>query len=434
MTTNANSTAFRTAHLLVLGSSLALGFIAATGCAEPISPEQGMFGETGEPIPDVQEGLIGDNECLIKPQEGSYGYKYQCNGWFLAKIAGNYNGDELSYFIPAASATLFGNEHEPYEHAKVMACCGGGYDPELYMNDQPQFAENCLMDFRQQACRSMAQGLKLLLESGEVPSLYKPKVTEIQTWLAQHVTECIDGLVDTHSFASFLQATWNLPEDGPWAPDLQDVHLEISTAAITDLHLPDDFVTCESLYDNDTEFFVDESQLPLTGGTWDVLLESGGGSLIGPVYDGGRVSGAGEFASLETSCTTPFCSTARLSEDPSAGVWALDELILRAEGDLVLTNGTDTERITDGKIELYTQAQGVISSGATGPLYTIPAHKAQFIVVGASGDVASLPLVNTTEISATQTGTGWSFAPFEIEYTDSLSNTWTLTVGTLDWL
>lgn len=68
--------------------------------------------------------------------------------------------------------------------------------------------------------------------------------------------------------------------------------------------------------------------------------------------------------------------------------------------------------------------------------HTIAAGDAHFLVVGASdGEIASLALSNSTDIAAKLLVDGsWLFAPFEIEYVDDLSNTWTLTVDFSQWL
>src|SRR5690606_13641366 len=111
------------------------------GCGETKNPAAGAFddggsadgtGETGGSPPDVGAGLLDPGECLADPRPGAGGYKYQCEGSFIAYIGFTYDNEPLALYIPAAEFTDFG--HEPYEQAKVMACCGE-YDDETSLYD-----------------------------------------------------------------------------------------------------------------------------------------------------------------------------------------------------------------------------------------------------------------------------------------------------------
>jgi hypothetical protein len=257
----------------------------------------------------------------------------------------------------------------------------------------------------------------------------------VQNWIAARTTECIAGLVDTDSDANDLYAVWELPSDGPWAPEFEDVFLEITLAHISDLNVPGGGPDiCLGLSDNDTEVLTDESGTPFSI-TYDVELDEADGDLSGPVYGTGYVTGSDDFASLSTSCSDPYCSTASLSVPELGGVWAIDRMLLYVDGPLIVSNGTANETIADVRIELYKQALGDITLVGGTFFFTIPAGDAHFVVVGKSNDdVATLPVSNSTDITATYAGGVWSFDEFEIEYVDDASDTWTVTVGASDWL
>ncbi|MCA9701221.1 MAG: hypothetical protein KC431_27110, partial [Myxococcales bacterium] len=83
------------------------------------------------------------------------GILHQCNGLFVANIGFTFKGNDLALYVPSINVTKFGHGYEPYEQPKVMACCGL-HNTLLDLADQPAIAENCFVDFRQQACMSIA--------------------------------------------------------------------------------------------------------------------------------------------------------------------------------------------------------------------------------------------------------------------------------------
>jgi hypothetical protein len=120
------------------------------------------------------------------------------------------------------------------------------------------------------------------------------------------------------------------------------------------------------------------------------------------------------------------------------GDWAIDEMTLNVDGYLISSNGTQTETVTNARLELYGPAIGAAVPGIP-PLpteYTVPAGGAHFLVVGkADGDEwAMLPVVNSTEITATESSGEWFFEPFEIQYTDDLNGLWYISVSETTWL
>ena len=136
----------------------------ATGCGQTQDPvdgsfEDGLGGETGNLPQDFGSGELESGECISDPREGVYGIKHQCDGWFFARIGYTYEGDSPWFPIPEPDTVSFGPDDEPYEQAKVMACCGEAEEGKTFY-EQPHFAESCLLDFRQQACISLAIGLQ----------------------------------------------------------------------------------------------------------------------------------------------------------------------------------------------------------------------------------------------------------------------------------
>jgi len=363
------------------------------------------------------------------------GYMHQCNGKFLASVGFTYNASPLELFVPSANFTFFGDGFEPYQQPKVMACCGA-YDEEQEEQLWPVYAENCMADFRQQACMSLSAGLKTFIDDGHVPLLAEPKAKDLQNWIAARTTQCMNELelADSSTHPDVLMATWNLPdEDAPWEDVLEDVFLRINFAFIDDLYLPATPNECTSLHDNDTVVFTDQSGTPLIN-SYDVELDEADADLLGPIIGSGRVSGEGGFASLSTSCMDPYCSTASFSVGTSYD-FAIDSMVLYVDGPLVVSNGTLNETITDGRIELYKQALGFTTCIGGSCTYTIPAGNAHFVVVGVSdGDVATLALPSSTDITATMNSAGvWWLNSFQIEYVDDASYTWTLTVNSSEW-
>lgn len=166
--------------------------VLLAACGETIDPTEGGFGDvaslggsdsegTGGPAPEPNTGELVPGVCIADPKPGVYGYKYQCGGYFMAHVGFVYDGDPYAIYIPTLGQTHFGDE--PYEDAKVIACCGPA-DPTLDAWDQPATVlESCMLDFRQQACISMATSLAAMINDGTVPDIYKAKaMTSRITW------------------------------------------------------------------------------------------------------------------------------------------------------------------------------------------------------------------------------------------------------------
>jgi hypothetical protein len=302
----------------------------------------------------------------------------------------------------------------------------------VHVWDQPPaYAENCLLDFRQQACFSMAIGLATLINNGTVPDVLKPKAIEIQHYFADHIDECIaEFKFDEDTAPHFLEnARWDLPDDGPWSPaELSDVYVKVNFALITDLFQPEQPDTCTDLDSNNGYVFT-PPPLPLIN-VYDVDLDEGGGGIVGP----NRITASAPFASLSTDCTDPHCSLATFSTEGSD--FAVDQMLLYVDGDLRVTNGIDSEAISNARLELYGQAHGNITGGGRRPtLHTIPPGQAQFLVVGhAIDEWVTIPVMNSTAIVAREAGGSWTVDAFALEYVDDAGSTWTVRVDTTDWL
>lgn len=323
-----------------------------------------------------------------------------------------------------------------------MACCGE-YDFEQEEKFWPTYAENCMLDFRQQACISISNALKTYINDGTVPLVFQDKATDVQIWLAARTTECMNALAagDTSPYPDMMvDAIWQLPDsNAPWAPQLQNVSVEIIFGYVFSVNLPAAPETCESIHHNNDQVFTDQSSPPLINAYY-VELDKAEGALVAPLYSGAPFRSAGDFASLATSCNAPYCSTASFSVGNNSD-FAIDSMVLYANGPITATNGTHSVTITSARIELYQQAHGFATCIGGSCNYTVPAGGAHFIVVGESGgEVVTLALPNSTNIRANLTvnsalrGNSWMLDPFEIEYVDDSSETWTLTVNSSAWL
>lgn len=437
-------------------TALSLPLIASAlfmGCGEdPIPPEDGDFAdeasaganEAGSKEPDVGVGELDPGECIAKAKDGedgeAWGYVHQCGGRWWGRIGFTFEGTGLDLYVPSIEGAVdFGDGHESYLETKVMACCGQ-HDPQLTIDDQPTYAENCMLDLRQQVCRSISEALGAAIDSGELPSL-KP-VVEVQHWIATHIDECIDGLVDTDDSPKSLKAKWEIPQAGtPWDDsnqDVEDVYIEIFLSLVNDLYRPADLSEneiCTSLMWNNGNLF--ERGLPSTGSGMDATLESGSGVLLGPpVGSAAPLQLSTDFGSLGTACTGLECSKLSLSFDSSASTWSLDELRLILEPRLVVDVGGQTLVIEDAQVELYGDAQGQMEMTQGSSEYRVLAGDVQFIVRGqAGGGPVMLFAHSSTDLVATSDSAGgWELRPFELLYTEAQGDAWTMTVGATQWL
>lgn len=235
--------------------------LISSACGEPLEPVDGDFDDSASfsdgGIADVGPGELDRGECIAdaKPTGGVYGYRHQCGGMFVAHLGLSHANESYEIYIPAPARIPFGDE--PYESPKVMACCGA-MDRQLPLADQPStYVENCLLDFRQQACLSLATGLATLVDDGSIPTAYRSRALQIQHYLAQHTDACLTALMaDGSALPNFLLgARWDLPADGPWSPGIDDVHFEIDIAMISSIDLPPQPLVCSDLDDNNDNVF-----------------------------------------------------------------------------------------------------------------------------------------------------------------------------------
>jgi hypothetical protein len=154
--------------------------------------------------------------------------------------------------------------------------------------------------------------------------------------------------------------TWSIDND--WADeDLAGVTFEVGTI-LTGVHAPETgYETCVNLHHNDA------TPIPLTwpGKFLNILqltLDEGDGSVVGPPYGVNYVTAAGDFESEMTSCNGSACSRAGMSSN-ELGDWAIDEMTLNVDGYLIFSNGTQTETVTNARLELYGPAIGAAVPG-----------------------------------------------------------------------
>jgi hypothetical protein len=310
-----------------------------------------------------------------------------------------------------------------------MACCGK-HDSDLDISDQPALAENCFVDFRQQACMSIALNLKKLIDDGTIPGSYKARATDVQNWLADHTTQCVEGLVDNDDSPTGLGARWELPNNGPWTPELTDVFVQINVAVLTSVYTPNVPANCESLHDNDDVFFTKPAPF-VPGG--DLALTAGSGALYGPDYGNGPISAAAAFASSDTDCSDPWCSTSTIWAD-NQGNWSIDAMVLRVAGELRVEDGVESAPISEVRLELQAPAAGQWALVKEQPVYQIPSGAAHFVLVGRVDDEwVTLPVPSSSPITATHGEHGWRLEPFSIDYRDDLGQPWTVAVGPSAW-
>jgi len=391
-------------------------------CGETIDPERGNLDDV-----DIgyDPGHLLEGQCIQEGTPDVIGTRLQCEGSFFAHIGFTYNDEPLALYVPSIDGGKFGPGYDTYEEPKVMACCGP-LNTALELSDQPAIAENCFADFRQQACMSITDNLKMLIDAGKIPAGYKDRAIEVQNWMANHTTDCFNGLIDTNDASTVLMARWDLPNNGPWSPDLTDVYVQIDVAFVTDVHSPaDNPLTCTSVHDNDGTIF----SKPITpiGPSTVLTLGQGSGQLQGPA------SAFAEFTAIATACTDPWCSTAVLSADDQHN-WSIDALTLRVAGDLRVSDGEDQVLIHDARLELQAPAAGTWTTVDDKTTYMVPTGAAHFIIAGRyDDDWITLPVPSSSEIRATRTKDQWSVQPFTVDYLDDAGQRWTLTVDAATW-
>ncbi|MCA9697835.1 MAG: autotransporter outer membrane beta-barrel domain-containing protein [Myxococcales bacterium] len=421
-----------TPHLVVvmmLASTLGCGS-TLDAAEDGHDDEASAYGESADG--DPPSGPLQPGVCIADYRdEYTIGQKYQCNGAHLSHLGLTYNNVDYLFYMPSDGTGGFGQGYEPYEHTRVMACCGK-QELELPIAELPTLAENCLLDARQQLCISLTNYLAFLINDGQFPGAAKKEALELQNWIAAHTQTCMDGLVDDNSLHEVLQARWDLPENSDWSPVLSKVHFEVHQVGLLGAYLPEFPEPCASLDENN------DDPLKLTpqpvGPPNFIALEQGDAAIVGPDYGTGPISGSINLASTATQCIDPWCSQANLSQDPK-GNWSLDAMVLYGSGDLSVHDNSDNEIIEGTRVELQASAKGHWTLEGGAPVYRIPAGAAHFIVTGRYDDeLVTLPLPNSSEIIANHNGqSGWSFAPFEIGYRDDLGQPWTLQIQASRW-
>lgn len=244
-----------------------LTLVCASGCNETVEIPGATFGyeetgsyETGYTVVDVGGGLLENGECVAPEKPGAFGYMYQCQGYYVSTFHYNFDNELYTINIPRSTWFILGNE--PYEFSKVMACCGP-YNDQLDFDQQPIYAENCILDAREGACSGLITALSQHIAK-MLPGAHKNALKELADYLSPLVSQCVYQLGDGYPLNPYnnLVASWYIDKD--WDhPDLaDDAELKLNVN-ITGVDAPESPASCTGLNFNNTWQFYSDPE-PLT--------------------------------------------------------------------------------------------------------------------------------------------------------------------------
>lgn len=356
----------------------------------PLDPEE-------PPVP------IENNVCLTTVNEPYQGIWHQCGGSFDIELT----GDALGTAINESISIDFGPgvEGDSYGEPRVAACCGE-FDFERPFSEQREYAENCLYDSIQQFCSALPYYLwdmaKVAGDNNKIATrdLLNNYGNQLSTSEKQY--ECIDSLwadgpTDPYYYA-ITSHSWNA---------IADVWVKVVVAEINDLYLPEDpaeWVTCESIFEND------DTVLPDTGGpVLDTLL-----------LDSGSLSVSG--LDLQLALTPEPTSALVIGSDARLGA-------LQLHGAAARLAGLTVERWRLGSLRSVPMKQRddgalVVSAGA-------------LAMIGAlvvDGETITTMAYNSTELVLWTHGRGWQIEPFTVVYTSATGDAWTLQTSELQFV
>ena len=427
-----------------------------TGCGEPQNPATINFdtdtdGNITSPGGTGSGGPFEYNGCLPFPVDNQFGYIHRCeadlSAHFSADVQGGAQEFDFDMYVGDPSPILPDDPDDNFENPKVMACCGEPLD--LDMND-PDYLEDwansdhyraCFHDFIEQGCRSLV--FRMREAADELGVVAQSKLNNLADWIAANQQECFDTFWPTveawnYSFPAEewleLTGTWQLPDGtvGNGWNGLTNIEISLDSSPPNRIYsaaLPEnqaDWVQCESQLDNnDNSFLIADDPID------EFILSSGSVDLEGPplVPQGEPVTGSASFKALNTNCD--LCSTLSHADTPGTNDKVVDYLLLDIEQAEVGTS-TQTLNLDRARIMLYEPEAAV----KTGPQkWTIQKGKATFLLSGiAEGDAGIVSATNDTRIDLKFSFfLGWRILPFDITYQDASGQTWTVSVGTLDW-
>jgi hypothetical protein len=395
--------------------------------------EIGETGESGDAGP-------GPLPC-ITDAKGEPRTIYQCGGEFSASIdfetiKGNCVETLEKNADLCQEQHAFGPDEEPYEMPAVMACCDVT-DPI----DEDIYKIFCGADLFEQICASLPERLQNYIDEGKFP-IGANQAQKLQNYLADHQAECYDALYHPNEKnpGVFGPTSWlvNGGDNSKWNL-LNNFKIMVNSAKISSVSLPEDMSEYQACYDNgfnNTEVF--ENTVPTSTGINSILYlggAAGAASMVGPVVDGGHVSGLGGLASQATACVDPWCSSLEVTIDEETGFWTLENLDLYADGLVPFSNGWASLDVERGAIRLYHVAPGSIQiNGPGGPVYTVESGDAGFLVSGASAFAVDLRWArNASPIIMHETPAGWVIDSFELEHVDHSGQHWTVTIPSTSW-
>lgn len=414
---------------------------------KPGEVEEIIIGDTdGNVTAPSAEESGGWNGCLERGEPGKSAIRHQCGGYGFPGItftivgAGDANGT-----YPLLSFYQFGAEiaSDSYESPKVMACCDPPYDEdadealdesgsnfESTFVFQPHY-DSCLKDMVQQACISFYTQLADLAADPKLPKVARPQVRNLRDWVGAHQQECYDqfykesgaqDFIPTDGFDVFeINHTWKLG-DSAETLNIKGIEVSLTQTQVRTIDLPDnpdEWLSCESLTDNDGATF------GVVGDEPDDLV-SGSAHLEGPDYGGGTVSGTLSFAGADNGCS--LCSSIAVAATPNAV--ALESLILESAAAGVIGDG-DANAVTAEHVRIATVSSHDATMVAPGT-YQLAVGSVVFVVGGrVDGESDIVTASNVSPIMMRRSGNAWVMDPFAISYADAWGGTWTLTTSPL---
>ncbi len=406
---------------------------AAWACGEeydvdPIGPvsetDPGPIDETGEfegSGPMEGADVTGDPQpwptCFVEDDEVSDGFVYQCGG--EGQVLFTYEADNVDFEFPHERA--FGHEvdDDPYEHARVIACCDSLL-VDVDFEEQPHF-EVCYADWAALACNNLPNVVYERANAETDPDR-RNEFFDMFDYVSDNAEQCAENLYlanmpydPTTTTASY---TWVLPDT---YPNIDEATFEF-TWQIDDFWIPaSNPRTCDSYADNNNEAWSTGGDGP-SGFTLSSTQPDG--VLLGPSLSGGTVAARGDLDSPSNLLKFDWSATA-----PST----LKTLAVYATDSFNVGNDDLTVPIEGFHIQLLSPVSNLTST-STG--FGLGAGKGLFMVMGTGGGLPyALVVKNATKITFTKNPTNgnWATNSFGMQYVDSTHRTWNFTVSSATW-
>jgi hypothetical protein len=381
-----------------------------------------------------------DGACLIQPEPGIVGFRYQCEGSIVLEAVVEGPFDES----PATSEIQLRFGHSmrgnSYAEPHVMACCPL-FDPDERECEQ-QHEQACMLDLGEQGCRSLEPNIRDYADEsysgpGLKNAITRAAIHKIADHVRDHQRDCI------HAFLSDTNIETTAPscdpdveydamlEAGVWSFDPDGVVDQVTISVVDAQHdgihptseAPD---TCESADDNDHVVFFQVDPRPSAR---HLTLASGDAMLHGPSFD---VMGIAELGSLATGCAAERCSMLALGVDRYARAASLEDLRLRLAGTAEVGVSGAGIRVDDFSVRLWDATPATVDEAGT--TVTVPPGGAWFVVSAASGASRStITASNETAIVLREERGGWTSSAFSIARRLPDGDRWSLVVQPARW-